>query len=128
MGLLGLAAAGLLIGGWTVNGWRADSQKLDAAKAAVRDAQNRMVAAQRASAKADDERAEMGMKLSDAEAALLTTSTQAKVIIRRVVQIDPRCDLEPSVIRVLNAARRGEGLSPTTDPTPKPSGTIAAAP
>ena len=127
-GLYGLAAAALLIFGWTAAGWRNDSLKLDDAKAALRTTQERMAQAQRAAIKADEERATMGMKLTEAEAALFSTSTQAKVVIRRVVQIDPRCDLEPSVIRVLNAARRREPVPSTADPTPKPRGTIAATP
>ena len=108
-GLYGLIAAALLIAGWTVNGWRNDALKLNDAKAAVREAQSRMAAAQRAAIQADEDRVSMGMKLSEAEATILTTNNQAKTIVRRVyIQSDPRCDLEPSIIRVLAATRRGD--------------------
>lgn len=127
--LYGLAAAGLLILGWTVSGWRNDSLKLDDAKEAIRTAQARMAQAQRDAIKADEDRVTMGVKLTDAEEALRSNSTQAKVIIRRVVQSDSRCNLEPSVIRVLAAARRGgEQMPATPDPTPNAGGTTKAAP
>lgn len=129
MGLLGLAATGLLIGGWTINGWRNDASKLKDAQAALQSTQARMVAAQRASAKADDERATMGMKLSEIEAELLTSSNKAKQIVRVYVSKDPRCDLERSIVRVLRDARSDTPpVSPTPVPTTRSSGTIIATP
>ena len=108
--LYGLLAAGLLIGGWTINGWRHDAGRLKDAQAALQTEQKAKMAAQRAAIKADEERVTMGMALSEAEAQLLTTSNQAKRIVRVHVTKDPRCDLEASVIRVLSAAREGKAV------------------
>ena len=128
-GLYGLAAAALLIFGWTANGWRMDAAKLNDAKAALRTTQERMAQAQRAAIKADEERATMGLKLTEAEAALLSTSTQAKVVIRRVVKTDPRCDIDAAVVRVMRNARSGNPEVPATPkPATRPSGAIIAAP
>lgn len=127
-GVYGLIVAGLLIAGWTAAGWRNDSLKLDDAKAALRTAQARMAQAQRDAVKADEDRVSIGIKLTDAEEALRSNSTQAKVIIRRVVQSDPRCNLEPSVIRVLAAARRGEAVPATPDNAPDAGGTAKPSP
>lgn len=127
-GLYGLLAAGLLIAGWTANGWRMDAAKLVDAKVALRTAQERMAAAQRAAIKADEDRATMGVKLTEAEEVIRSNSTQAKVIIRRVVQSDPRCNIDAAVVRVLAAARRGETLPATADDASDPGPTPKATP
>lgn len=129
-GLYGLLAAGLLIAGWTVAGWRHDASKLQDAKEALRTAQERMAAAQRMAIKADEERVTIGLQLTDAELALREATLHAKTVIRTVyVKSDPRCDLEPSVIRVLNGARAGRVPDATApnDATPAgPEATTAA--
>lgn len=113
--LYALLAAGLLIAGWTVNQWRVDAGKLVDAKVAIRDAQARMASAQRAAIKADEDRVKMGMRLSEAEAMILTTNRSAKEVVRRVyVTKDPRCDIDAAVVRVLRDARSGRAVMPTT--------------
>lgn len=128
----GLLAAALLIAGWTANGWRHDAAKLQDAKEALRTAQERMAAAQRMAIKADEERVTMGLQLTTAELALKEASSNAKTVIRTVyVKSDPRCDLEPSIIRVLNGTRAAGGILPDATaphdvaPARPTSGTIA---
>lgn len=117
-GLYGLIVAGLLIAGWQANQWRVDSSQLKAAKAAIQ-------AEQKARLDADNERVTMGMKLSELEAELLTSSNQAKQIVRVYVSKDPRCDIEPSVVRVLRDARAGR-MPSTPDDASAAGGTSPA--
>ena len=119
-GLYGLIVAGLLIAGWQANQWRIDSSQLKAAKAAIQ-------AEQKARLDADNERVTMGMKLSELEAELLTSSNQAKQIVRVYVTKDPRCDLEPAIVRVLRDARAGRLPSTAYDVAPA-GGTSTATP
>ncbi len=126
----GLLAAGLLIAGWTANGWRHDAAKLQDAKKALRTAQERMAAAQRMAVKADEERVTIGLQLTDTELALREATNNAKTIVRTVyVKSDPRCDLDASVIRVLNGARAGRvpnAPAPDNAPTARPEASTAA--
>lgn len=126
----GLLAAALLIAGWQVNGWRQDAARLDDAKAALRTAQEKMASAQRMAVKADEDRATLGLQLTEAELALKEASKNAKTVIRRVfVQTDPRCDLEPSVVRVLRDARSGTPIvPPAPDNAPNTTGAPTTPP
>lgn len=117
-GLYGLAAAALLIFGWTANGWRNDAGNLKAAKAAIQ-------AEQKARLEADNDRVTMGMKLSELEAELLTSSNQAKQIVRVYVSKDPRCDIDAAVVRVLRDARAGR-MPSAPDDAPAAGGTSTA--
>ena len=119
-GLYGLIVAGLLIAGWQANQWRVDSSQLKAARAAIQ-------AEQKARLEADAARVTMGMKLSEIEAELFTSSNKAKQIVRVYVTKDPRCDLEPSVVRVLRDARAAR-MSSAADDAPAAGGTTAPTP
>lgn len=96
----GLLAAGLIIAGWTVNQWRVDASQLKATKAAL-------TAEMEARVRADRDRVGLATKLQEAETTIAANTDRAKEIVRVYVSKDPRCDLEPSVVRVLRDARAG---------------------
>lgn len=96
----GLLAAGLIIAGWTVNQWRVDASQLKATKAAL-------TAEMEARVRADRDRVGLATKLQEAETTIAANIDRAKEIVRVYVSKDPRCDLEPSVVRVLRDARAG---------------------
>lgn len=104
----GLLAAGLLIAGWTVNQWRVDAGQLKAAKAAHQAALAARIAA-------DLARVELSLELQKAETQIAANIGRAKEVVRVYVKSDPRCDIDASVIRVLNAARANV---PPTAPDP----------
>jgi hypothetical protein len=109
-GLYGLIAVGLLAVGWTVNSWRIDAARLKDAQAALRSEMAARV-------KADADRLDLGMKLSEAEADILTAT---KIITKKVkiyVPDNRACDLGLPAIRLLNRARAGLPPAPD-DPAP----------
>lgn len=113
----GLIFAAAVIFAWNAAVWRSKAAELGAARAEIRRLNN---VALRAHSFAID----LAKKLEKAEKETAAKAGKSKEVIRRVVTIDPRCDLEPSVLRVLNDLRVPAAPAAPAPATRRP-GTVA---
>ena len=109
----GLAAfAGALLAvwlGWVVNGWRIDAQRTRQAEIAVQEAV-------RARVRADLDRAQMGLRLAEAEGLARAQIRTIEKKIRVYVPRNPACDLGSGAVGLLNIARAGVSAAPDHPP------------
>jgi hypothetical protein len=122
----GLAAfAGGLLAvwiGWTVNGWRIDAARVREAETAVQEAVKARV-------RADLDRAQMGLRLAEAEGLARANIRTIEKRIRVYVPRNPACDLSLGAVSLLNIARAGVSAAPDDPPgaSPAPGAPAGAA-